>query len=112
MACRSRESFPTGFCTAPASIALEISVTDSVSGRALADSTVGAVQSGGQIDLLHLRSSIPALLFGGARLGTYDISLSRPGYTAWTRFSVSVSRTGPCGNVVPVQLTARLQLRP
>jgi hypothetical protein len=58
---------------------------------------------------LHLSPSSPALLFGGTTLGTYDVSLDRPSYAPWNRSGVTVMRTGPCGDVLPTQLTALLQ---
>jgi hypothetical protein len=108
-ACGSQQAAPTGFCTAPAPIAIEATVTDSVSGRPLADSALGLVQAGSYVDSLHHVSTSPALLFGGQRLGTYQVTISRTGYSPWQRSGISVTQTGPCGNVLPVQLNARLQ---
>jgi hypothetical protein len=107
--CAMQETPPTGFCTAPAPIAVEVTVTDSVSGQALADSASGSVETAGVADSLHHITNSTTLLMGGTRLGNYTVTVSRPGYATWQRSNVSVTQTGPCGNVLPVALDALLQ---
>jgi hypothetical protein len=106
------EAQPVGYCTAPRSLAIEVAVTDSASGLARADSAVGSLQSGTYADSLHHSLGSSLLLSGGSELGTYEVSVSRPGYSAWNRIGVAVTQVGPCGNVEPVQLDARLQPAP
>ena len=103
---------PVGFCTPVKPIAIEVTVTDSVSGRALADSAEGFVQAGQYRDSLHHAPPSMTLLYGGTILGTYDVTITRPGYAPWARAGIVVRETGTCGNVVPVDLTALLQLAP
>ena len=100
-----------GRCLAPVSIAVIVAVDDSVSGASVVDSARGVAQAGAYVDSLHL-SSPPPVLLGGDRLGTYEVTVTRPGYRQWTRSGVLVSQQGPCGNVIPVQLTALLQRAP
>ena len=101
-----------GECSAPRSIAIALTVTDSVSGDSIADGASGTVTAGAYSDSLQHVVGFPALLVGGDRLGTYAISLTRPGYAAWGRAGVAVTHVGVCGNVEPVELVARLQAAP
>lgn len=103
---------PMAFCTAPRSLAIAVAVTDSVTGRYLADSASGFVQAGSYAAPLQLSSGIDSLLYGGDRIGTYSVSLTRPGYAPWTRNGVQVAMRGPCGNVLPVHLDALLVATP
>lgn len=97
---------PIGYCTAPRSIAVIVTALDSVSRASVADSARGVVQSGTYVDSLQLDFGV---LEGGTKLGTYQVTVQRPGYAQWVRTNVRVTRQGPCGNVIPVQLTALLQ---
>ena len=97
---------PVGYCTAPRSLAVIVTARDSVSLASIADSARGVVQSGTYVDSLHLLLDV---LVGGAQLGTYQVTVQRPGYQQWVRMNVLVTHQGPCGNVIPVQLTALLQ---
>lgn len=101
-----------GYCASVAPIAIEVDVTDSITGLARADSATGFIQSGTRVDSLIRDMSSATLLFGGSRLGTYDVTVSRPGYATWSRSTVAVTKEGQCGNVLPVRLTARLQPGP
>ena len=69
------------------------------------------VQSGAYVDSLR-RFPSDTVFEGGDQLGTYVVSVERPGYHAWIRTNVQVTQQGPCGNVVPVRLTALLQPTP
>ncbi len=100
---------PIAYCAAPRSIAIEVSALDSISQLSVADSARGVVQSGSYLDSLRL---VFGVLLGGTKLGTYDVTVDRPGYREWIRADVQVTRQGPCGNVIPVQLTALLQPAP
>ena len=100
------------YCTSVAPIAIEVDVTDSITGLARADSATGIIHSGMRTDSLVRDFSSATLLFGGTTLGTYDVTISRPGYAAWSRSAVAVTQVGLCGNVLPVHLTALLQTGP
>jgi hypothetical protein len=104
--CLNDSSGPNTFCAAPRSIAVQLNVSDSSSGVALADSATGTVVSGGYQDSLHQVST--TTLWGGDRIGTYTVTVQRPAYRAWVMTHVAVSQKGPCGNVIPVDLVARL----
>jgi hypothetical protein len=97
---------PVGYCTAPRSIAVILTALDSATHASVADSAHGLVQSGTYVDSLRLSSGV---LEGGTKLGTYEVTVERPGYHQWIRTNVQVTRQGPCGNVIPVLLTALLQ---
>jgi hypothetical protein len=101
---------PNGACSAVAPIAIALTVRDSVSGRALADSATGTAQLGTVIDTLMHADSL--MLWGGRQPGIYDVAVQRPRYRTWTRHGVDASQTGTCGNPVTVKLTAALQLLP
>jgi hypothetical protein len=103
---------PNAACTAARSIAIEVRVTDSITGLARADSATGQVQAGSYSDSLVQFDTSTDLLFAGDRLGTYSVTISRPGYVAWSRSGVGVTQRGVCGNVLPVHLDALLQPGP
>ncbi len=101
---------PIAYCTAVAPIALSITVRDSTSGRALADSASGSFHVAATPDtLLHADS---LTLIGGRETGSYDVTVQRPGYRAWTKSGISATKTNSCGGVQAVQLTAMLQQLP
>ncbi|MFI5243037.1 MAG: hypothetical protein ACHQRL_08515 [Gemmatimonadales bacterium] len=101
---------PVAYCTAVAPIALVVTVRDSVSGRALADSASGSFRVSATTDtLLHLDS---LTLIGGRDKGTYDVTVQRAGYRTWTRSGISAMKTTTCGGVAPVALAAMLQRLP
>ena len=97
---------PVGYCTAPRSIAVLLAALDSTTRASVADSAHGVVQSGTYVDSLRLSFDV---LEGGTKLGTYQVTVERPGYHQWIRTNVQVTQQGPCGNVIPVELTALLQ---
>jgi hypothetical protein len=101
---------PIAFCTAPRSIAISVSVRDSVTGRSIADAATGIARLGTAVDTLQHQDSLT--LLGGVSLGVYDLSVQASGYRSWTRTGVQVTQVGPCGNVEPVAVTALLQPAP
>ena len=105
----SDSQMPMAFCTAPASLAVEVTVTDSVSGLPLAEGASGLLHNNARTDTLFRQENSPLILLGGSHLGTYTLDLSRSGYAGWHKDGILVSKTGVCGNVIPVQLQARLQ---
>ncbi len=100
-----------GGCLAPAPIAVIVTVNDSISGASVVDSARGVAKLGTEVDSLWL-SAPPPVLLGGTKLSTYQVIVDRPGYREWIKTNVVVSQQGPCGNTIPVQLTALLQRAP
>jgi len=110
-ACSNSSTSPRGFCLAPASVAIELGVRDSVSGAPLADSASGMVVTVSYEDSLH-HTGGDSVLFGGNQTGVYTVTVHHPSYADWVKSGVVVYRTGPCGNVIPVQLDALLVRSP
>jgi len=110
-ACRSATMAPIGYCTAPASVSVIATVTDSVTGAAVGDSATGAIQDGTYRDSLRFEPSTSELV-AGTRVGTFTITINRPRYQTWIRTGVRVSQRGPCGNVIPLRIAAHLQSVP
>jgi hypothetical protein len=107
-ACGSTTAVPVGYCMAPQSISVEVAVKDSVSGAGRADSATGTLVSAAHSDSLrHFGSD--TLMVGGQWIGTFAVTIDRPGYRTWSQPQVAVTQVGPCGNVIPVHLTALLQ---
>jgi len=106
----SNSTSPVGRCTAVQSIAIEVTVRDSVSGAVLADSAFGTVVTPTYQD--SLRQLNDSVLRGGTQLGTYTVTVRRPSYADWIESGVRVSKTGDCGNVLPAELEARLVRAP
>lgn len=104
----SNGSMPLAYCTAPRSLAVEVTVTDSVSGLPLAQGASGLLHNSARTDTLYQVQGSALVMAGGSHLGTYSIDLSRAGYAGWHRGGIVVDQTGSCGNVMPVQLQARL----
>jgi hypothetical protein len=101
------DSGPIASCTSVAPLAVVVTVRDSISGAAAADGAIGTLVGAGVDDTLQQTDSLT--LIGGNQLGTYTVTIDRPGYLTWTEANVRVTETGTCGNVLPVQLSARLQ---
>ncbi|MDQ2767750.1 MAG: hypothetical protein M3Y30_11410 [Gemmatimonadota bacterium] len=96
-----------GYCAAPKPLAVEVAVRDSISGRAAADGASGTLVHAGITDTLFQRDSLT--LLGGSETGTYTVTIDRPGYLTWHASNIHVTVVGPCGNVIPVDLEAKLQ---
>ncbi len=96
-----------GFCAAPAPLAVIVTVRDSISGTGAATNALGTIVGNSVVDTLIQRDSLT--FEGGDRLGTFTVTIEKPGYFTWSRANVRVTQTGPCGNVLPVSLTALLQ---
>ena len=110
LGCSSGPSSGTGplaYCSATASIAVEVAVTDSTTGASVADAARGVLQSPGTSDSLHFASP-PPVLYGGSTLGTFSVIVDHAGYAEWRRDNVVVSQTSECGSVVPVLITAKM----
>ena len=111
-ACKSTTTPFGGECMAPRSIAIALTIVDSVTGAGIADSATGSVTASAYQDSLHHILGFDSLAWAGERLGTYSVTVHRPRYADWTRASVVVSTQGFCGNVIPVPLTARMVMSP
>ena len=105
--CRAADQGPNPGCTAKAPLSVLVSVRDSISGAAAADDALGTLVGSGVDDTLAHVDSLT--LEGGDQLGTFTVTIDRPGYLTWTAPDVHVTQKGICGNVLPVQLSARLQ---
>jgi hypothetical protein len=98
---------PLPYCTSTRPIAISISVRDSVTQQAIADSASGSLFSVNGTETLLRADTLT--LFGGTRLGSYDVAVQRAGFRTWSRANVQVTKTGFCGNPETVLLTAKLQ---
>jgi hypothetical protein len=105
--CGAADQGPIAGCAAVASLSVVVMVRDSVSGAAAADGAIGTLVGSGVNDTLRHIDSLT--LDGGDQLGTFTVKIDRSGYLTWTAPDVHVTQRGICGNVVPVQLNARLQ---
>lgn len=102
-------------CAPSYGAAVAVVARDAQTGAVLpAAGTRGAVRDGAFVDsLVPVAMESPevrTLLAGGARAGTYTITLERVGYRVWTREGVTVVR-GVCG-IVTVGLITDLERLP
>jgi hypothetical protein len=88
-------------------LSVVVTVRDSISGQAAADGAIGTLIGSSVDDTLRHTDSLT--LSGGDQTGTFTVHIDRPGYLTWTASDVRVTEVGPCGNVIPEQLSARLQ---
>jgi hypothetical protein len=92
-------------CTLEARAGINVTVVDSLSGREVAGSS-GIAREEAFADTLE--SIEPGQLFGVfERPGTYDVTVTAPGYRPWRVTGVTVG-ADEC-HVIPERLTARLQ---
>jgi hypothetical protein len=105
--CEAADQGPTASCTSVAPLSVVVTVRDSVSGAAAADGAIGTLLGSGVDDTLSHADSLT--LLGGDQLGTFTVTIDRPGYLTWSAADVQVTQKGSCGNVIPVRLTAKLQ---
>ena len=96
-----------GACAAPKSESVVVTVRDSISGQAAADGAIGTLVGAGIDDTLEHLDSLR--IRGGDETGTFTVTIDRPGYLTWSASDVHVMAQGPCGNVIPVDLSAKLQ---
>jgi len=112
-ACSSSVSDPCGNPAGPQYlVAIQVTVTDSISGLTKADSASGTMTSATASDSLWHIFLPTTMLTGIGDSGTYVVTVDRPGYQQWTKDSVVVTKTGSCGVLVPAKLSARLQPAP
>ena len=95
-------------------LAVVITVLDSTTGTSVAEGARGFVRDGTYADSLRpiTTGAATTVLVGGNKVGTYEVTTERNGYREWDLKNVQVTQQGPCGNVIPVQLTALLQRNP
>ena len=74
----------------PYSVALFVTVTDSATGQPAASGAIGVAQRPGLVDTMSEFSSL-ALVSTKAGAGTYDVTISKAGYGAWTAHDIQVS---------------------
>ena len=91
---------------------LSVYVKDSLTGSAIASGASLVVRDGAFTDSVSHPSGTPELnafplLTAGERAGTYQISVSKPGYLQWSRSNVRIT-ANEC-HVNPVSVTALLQ---
>src|SRR6267378_3657319 len=109
-ACQNTQNTqPTGYCAGSLSPAVIVTPLDSGTRTNVAVGARGVARSGTYSDSLR---RVDSVLWGGARLGTYEVTVERLGYQTWTRSGVQVTQATVCGAPVSVQVTALLQLSP
>lgn len=87
--------------------AIVATVTDSVTGQAAATGAVGIAQRPGLVDTMVANTASTLITTVKADTGTYSVTITKSGYSAWTAQNVAV-KTGSCG-VITTTLTPRLQ---
>jgi hypothetical protein len=90
-----------------------VGVSDSVTGRPLADTATGTVQCSAVSDSLRhgVFPPLDSILVGNVGPGIYAVTVVHPGYLTWVRARVRVAADA-CGAAVSTDLTARLQPAP
>jgi hypothetical protein len=89
-----------------------LDITDSLTGAPAADGAVAIARDGAYVDTLRSRDRPehpPGTVLSGVayRQGTYDITVTKPGYRAWTRTGVVVTYSNCVFSVQRLQV--RLQ---
>jgi hypothetical protein len=105
--CGAADQGPNRGCAARAPLSVIVTVRDSTSGAAAADGALGTLVGSGVDDTLFHVDSLT--LQGGDQPGTFTVTIDHSGYLTWTSPDVHVTQKGICGNVIPVQLSAKLQ---
>jgi hypothetical protein len=103
---------PSAVCTMEFRYGLSVYVTDSLTGTAVASGASLVARDGAFKDSVSHPGDRPELnplplLTAGERAGTYQISVSKPGYLPWSRSNVRIT-ANEC-HVNPVSVTALLQ---
>jgi len=88
-----------------------VGVSDSVSGKPIADSASGTLYTSSASDSLRHWYPQDSVLAGDLGPGWFTVTVHHPGYLTWVRNNVIV-KTNVCGAAVTVYLTARLQRGP
>jgi len=103
---------PSGVCTLEFRYGLSVYVKDSLTGAGIASGASLVARDGAFKDSVSHPSGSPELnalplLTAGERAGTYQISVSKPGYLPWSRSNVRIT-ANEC-HVNPASITALLQ---
>ena len=102
-ACNNLTGYDNRVCTADARAGINVTVVDDATGAAIGNAS-GVARDGAYIEQLQ---AFNGNIFGAfEREGTYEVSVTAPGYQTWLRENVIV-RADEC-HVIPVRLTARL----
>ena len=92
--------------------AVMIGVSDSISGKPIADSAGGTIHSSTSAsDSLRHWYPPDSVLIGDLGPGWFTVTVQRPGYLTWVRKNVIV-KSNACGGAVTTNLSARLQRGP
>jgi hypothetical protein len=104
---------PFESCEGVGNFGVQITVVDSVTGRAPVGTAVLILTEGEYTESAQatLQVSNGTLIVAGAheRPGTYSLRITVAGYQPWTASGVRVSESGRCDEVDTVKLTARLR---
>jgi hypothetical protein len=105
-ACR-RPTSPGPICTMIFVYGLAVEIRDAVTGAGIAAGAVAVAREGSYSETLEHGPVDSVSVHGaGERAGTYTITVSRPGYVAWTSPPIKV--TADQCHVQPVLVKARL----
>ena len=104
---------PFESCEGVGNFGVQITVVDSVTGRAPVGTAVLILTEGEYTESAQatLQVSNGTVIVAGAheRPGTYSLRITVAGYQPWTASGVRVSESGRCDEVDTVKLTARLR---
>lgn len=108
----SSDPLPSPICTAVFLYGLDVYVNDSLTNAHIASGASLVARDGTFKDSVAFPAARPEvdafpLKSAGERAGTYTITVTKPGYQAWTRTSVKVT-SDEC-HVIPVNVTALLK---
>ncbi len=92
-------------CTAEFRYGLSIEVRDGATGLGAAIGAEGTITEGDYIEIMEIFGD-DTMLGAGERAGTYDIRITKPGFSDWTASPVTVT-ADEC-HVSPVALQANL----
>ncbi|GLC25944.1 PEGA domain-containing protein [Roseisolibacter agri] len=99
----------TGDCVAIGVYAVSVTVLDAQTGQSPGTATLlvtdGAFRQEGMAVTTDGRLTLVAAV---EREGTYEVTVSAPGYRDWVQAGVTVTRGGHCNALRGVRLTARL----
>jgi hypothetical protein len=112
MSCSGSPGSTSPVCTTEFRYGLSVYVKDSLTGAGIASGASLVARDGAFKDSVSQPGGRPdlnvfPLLSAGERAGTYQISVSKPGYLPWSRSSVRIT-ANEC-HVNPTSVTALLQ---
>ena len=99
-------------CPTDAPPAIVVNVVDSVSTfNAAPGATLIVTKQNGEVEGTMVGPTAFPQLYAGDEAGTFDVSVSKPSYTTWTRNDVVVTANS-CGDPASVTLLAKLVRAP